>query len=66
MTITEQHAKPRTRWGFRVTEIILFVIGWVALLVASNSPLLAAIQLIGLGLGGLVSVRVVQEWGRRR
>ena len=49
--------------GFsRTVAVCLLVIGWAALMAAAFLPLLSAVQAIGIGLGALVTVRVVQHW----
>ena len=45
-----------------VVVIILLVFGWSTLLYASSLPLLESIQAIGVGLGLLVTCRIVQHW----
>jgi hypothetical protein len=41
---------------------LLLALGWVVLLAATNLALLASIQAIGVGLGLLITVRIVQSW----
>jgi len=44
----------------RTAVIVLLVLGWGALVGAAGLPLTAAVQSVGIGLGCLVSARIVQ------
>jgi hypothetical protein len=57
-------SKPQARREFFVPgAIIMLAAGWLALLYAASlSSVLATIQVVGLGLGALVTVRIIQSW----
>ena len=65
-SVVPDHRAPKVKSGQRGKGFIIapLVLGWVALLYATNLPLLEAIQVAAVGLGGLVTAVVAALWNR--
>ena len=63
--IQTEPKKKNPQRGRNASAIILFILGWVALLWATDLALLSAMQIGMIGLGLLISARVIQAWQSR-